>query len=222
MCLHYNYEVKEVFGIKWGFKGFYTDVEQNWMPLTPDVVKSIHKEGGTILGSSRGGFDADKIIDSLLERKITQVYIIGGDGTHRGINALQLRAKERRVIISFIGIPKTIDNDIPLIDYSFGFHTSVEIAAKMIDAALVEAKSVMNGVGLVKLMGRYSGFIAMQASLANNSVDFCFVPELPFELHGEKGLYNQVIKRVQEQGHCLIVVAEGAEEGLVNPNEKIT
>lgn len=161
MCLHYNYEVKEVYGIKWGYKGFYTDVEQNWIPLTPDVVKNIHKEGGTILGSSRGGFDADKIIDSLLERKITQVFVIGGDGTHRGINELQKKVIERKAVISFIGIPKTIDNDIPLIDFSFGFHTSVEVAAKMIDAALVEAKSVMNGVGLVKLMGRYSGFIAM-------------------------------------------------------------
>jgi 6-phosphofructokinase 1 len=121
-----------------------------------------------------------------------------------------------------MGVPKTIDNDIPLIDYSFGFHTSVEVAATMINAAYVEATSVINGVGLVKLMGRYSGFIAMQASLANNSVDFCLVPELPFELGGQRGLYEQVLKRVQEKGHCLIVVAEGAEEGLINPNEKIT
>ena len=173
-----------------------------------------------MIGSSRGGFDADKIIDSLISRKITHVYIIGGDGTHRGINALQKRAIERKVVISFIGVPKTIDNDIPLIDYSFGFHTSVEVAKVMVDRALTEAKSVMNGVGLVKLMGRYSGFIAMQASLANNSVDFCLIPELPYELTGPNGLYENVIKRVKEQGHCLIVVAEGAEEGLLK--EKIT
>jgi 6-phosphofructokinase 1 len=132
------------------------------------------------------------------------------------------RAKERQQVISLMGVPKTIDNDIPLIDFSFGFHTSVEVAATMINAAYVEATSVINGVGLVKLMGRYSGFIAMQASLANNSVDFCLVPELPFELGGERGLYEQVLKRVQQKGHCLIVVAEGAEEGLINPNEKIT
>lgn len=109
-----------------------------------------------------------------------------------------------------------------MIDYSFGFHTSVEVAAKMVDAALCEAKSVMNGVGLVKLMGRYSGFIALYASLANNSVDFCLIPELPFELSGPNGLYERIIQRVKEQGHCLIVVAEGAEEGLINKNEKIT
>ena len=132
------------------------------------------------------------------------------------------RAKERQQVISLMGVPKTIDNDIPLIDFSFGFHTSVEVAATMINAAYVEATSVINGVGLVKLMGRYSGFIAMQASLANNSVDFCLVPELPFELGGELGVYEQVLKRVQQKGHCLIVVAEGAEEGLINPNEKIT
>ena len=161
MCLHYNYKVDEVYGIKWGYKGFYTDVEKNWLRLSTDVVKNIHKDGGTILGSSRGGFDADKILDSLLAKQITQVYIVGGDGTHRGINALQQRAFERKVVISFIGVPKTIDNDIPLIDFSFGFHTSVEVAAKMVKAASTEAKSVMNGVGLVKLMGRYSGFIAM-------------------------------------------------------------
>ena len=96
MTLHYNYEVKEIFGIKWGYKGFYTDIKNNWIKLTPELVKNIHKEGGTILGSSRGGFDAEKILDSLLEQGITQVYIIGGDGTHRGIDALMRRAKERQ------------------------------------------------------------------------------------------------------------------------------
>ena len=121
-----------------------------------------------------------------------------------------------------MGVPKTIDNDIPLIDFSFGFHTSAEVAATMINAACVEATSVMNGVGLVKLMGRYAGFIAMQASLANNAVDFCLIPELPFELEGKHGLYEKLIERVKEKGFCLIVVAEGAEEGLINPNEKIT
>ena len=129
MCLHYNYEVKEIYGIKWGYKGCYTDVDNNWLKLNPSSVKQIHKYGGTILGSSRGGFDADKILNSFVERGINQVYLIGGDGTHRGINALIQRARERDIVISFAGIPKTIDNDIPLIDYSFGFNTSVEVAS---------------------------------------------------------------------------------------------
>jgi len=132
MTLYYNYEVKEIYGVKWGYKGFYTDVDKNWIKLTPSVVKYIHKEGGTMLGSSRGGFDADKILDSLVARGINMVYVIGGDGTHRGINALMKRALERDIVISLAGVPKTIDNDIPLIDYSFGFNTSVEIAEKMI------------------------------------------------------------------------------------------
>ncbi len=175
-----------------------------------------------MLGSSRGGFDADKILNSFVENGVNQVYVIGGDGTHRGINALIKRAVERDIVISFAGIPKTIDNDIPLIDYSFGFNTSVEVASTMIDAAYTEAVSNFNGIGIVKLMGRYAGFIAQNASLAHNEVDFCLIPELPYELNGPNGLYQKVIERVKTKGHCLVVVAEGAEEGLINPNEKIT
>ena len=222
MCLYYNYEVKDIYGIKWGFKGIYTDVEQNWIKLNPKRVKYIHKDGGTMLGSSRGGFDADKMLDSLVKRGITQVYVIGGDGTHRGINALMKRAIERDIVMSFAGVPKTIDNDIPLIDFSFGFNTSVEIASNMIAAAHVDATSMVNGVGVVKLMGRYAGFIACDASIAHNEVDFCIIPELPYELAGPNGLFSAIVERVKRDGHCVIVVAEGAEEGLINPNEKIT
>ena len=186
------------------------------------MVKNIHKFGGTILGSSRGGFNKDKILDEIEKKGINQVYIIGGDGTHRGINELINRACERRMVVSFVGIPKTIDNDIPIIDYSFGFNTACEIAERMIEAAYVEATNAQYGVGLVKLMGRYSGFIARNASLANGNVDICLIPELPFELSGQKGFYEQVITRLKEQKYCVIVVAEGAEEGLINPNEKIT
>jgi 6-phosphofructokinase 1 len=126
------------------------------------------------------------------------------------------------VVISFVGIPKTIDNDIPVIDCSFGFNTSCEVAARMIEAAYVEATNAQYGVGLIKLMGRYSGFIARNAALANGKVDICLVPELPFEVHGPNGLYESILARVKEQGYCVVVVAEGAEEGLINPNEQIT
>lgn len=222
MSLYFNYGAKEIYGINWGYKGFYTDVDKNWIQLTPKVVKNIHKQGGTILGSSRGGFDADKILNGLMKKGVNQVYLIGGDGTHRGINELIKRAIERKLLISFIGIPKTIDNDIPLIDFSFGFTTACEIASKMIQAAYVEATNAQHGIGLVKLMGRYSGFIAMNASLASGMTDFCLVPELPFELNGPNGFYEQVIERVKSQNYCVIVVAEGAEEGMVNELEKIT
>ncbi len=139
MSLHYNYETPEVYGIQWGYKGFYSNTDKNWVKLTPATVKNIHKAGGTILGSSRGGFDKDKILNEIQNRGVNQVYIIGGDGTHRGINELIKRAMERRMIISFVGIPKTIDNDIPLIDSSFGFNTSCEVAERMIESAYVEA-----------------------------------------------------------------------------------
>jgi len=139
MSLHFNYEAPEVYGIPWGYKGFYTNPDKNWIKLTPQVVKNIHKFGGTILGSSRGGFDKDKILNSLQEKGINMVYIIGGDGTHRGINELIKRAMERKMVISFVGIPKTIDNDIPIIDNSFGFNTACEVAERMIEAAYTEA-----------------------------------------------------------------------------------
>ena len=220
MSLHFNYEAQAIYGVKWGYKGFYND--ESWTKLTPHIVKNIHKLGGTMLGSSRGGFNADKILDGIEKRGINQVYIIGGDGTHRGINNLIKRAQERKMLISFVGIPKTIDNDIPIIDQSFGFNTSCEVAARMIEAAYVEATNAQNGVGLVKLMGRYSGFISRNAAIANGNVDICLIPEMPFELNGPKGLYESIIARVKEQGHCVVVVAEGAEEGLINPHEHIT
>jgi 6-phosphofructokinase 1 len=140
MSLWYNYEVKHIYGIKWGYKGIYTDVKNNWIELTPGIVSGIHKKGGTILGSSRGGFDADKILNAIIEknnqnfkngikRRISMVFIIGGDGTHRGIYHLTECARKKGLDISFAGIPKTIDNDIPLIDSSFGFETSCAVAA---------------------------------------------------------------------------------------------
>lgn len=132
MSLYYNYGVKEIFGIRWGYKGIYTDIKHNWLRLLPKEIKNIHKSGGTILGSSRGGFDADKILDSLIEQKVNMVYVIGGDGTHRGIHALIKRSQDRQTRIAFIGVPKTIDNDIPIIDRSFGFNTATEVAVKMI------------------------------------------------------------------------------------------
>mmetsp|Transcript_15521 Transcript_15521/g.15092 ORF Transcript_15521/g.15092 Transcript_15521/m.15092 type:complete len:239 (+) Transcript_15521:335-1051(+) len=190
MALHFNYEVPEIWGIKWGYKGIYTDPSKNWVKLTPQNCKSIHKLGGTILGSSRGGFDSDKILEALTRHGINQVYIVGGDGTHKGIEELMKTSKHRQIPISFIGVPKTIDNDIPIIDHSFGFGTACGVAEDMINAAHTEAVSVINGVGLVKLMGRYSGYIAMTSSLASSNVDICLIPELSYELEGPEGLYE--------------------------------
>jgi len=206
-----NYHVKEVYGIKYGYKGFY---DYEWENLTVESVNSIHKLGGTILGSSRGGFDLNKIMDKLIEKGINQVFAIGGDGTHRGIYVLFEEIQRRKLKIAIVGIPKTIDNDIPIIDKSFGFDTSVEEAQRAIASGDVEANAAEYGVGLVKLMGRYAGFIAMYASLAARDVNICLIPEFPFDLEGPRGVLEFVLDRVRKKRHCIIVVAEGATSAI--------
>lgn len=206
------YGVTDVLGIVGGYKGFYS---HNTIPLNPKVVNDIHKRGGTILGTSRGGHVTSKIVDSIQDRGINQVYILGGDGTQRGATVIYEEIRRRGLKVAVAGIPKTVDNDIAIIDKSFGFDTAVEEAQRAINAAHVEAESAENGVGLVKLMGRYSGFIAMYATLANRDVDCCLIPESPFYLEGEGGLYEFVKKRITENGHAVIVVAEGAGQELV-------
>ncbi|CAJ2643190.1 unnamed protein product [Trifolium pratense] len=210
--LSYMYGVDKVLGIDGGYRGFYS---KNTIDLTPKVVNDIHKRGGTILGTSRGGHDTSKIVDSIQDRGINQVYIIGGDGTQRGAAVIYEEVRRRGLKVSIAGIPKTIDNDIPVIDRSFGFDTAVEEAQRAINAAHVEAESVENGIGVVKLMGRYSGFIAMYATLASRDVDCCLIPESPFHLEGKGGLFEFTKKRLKENGHMVIVIAEGAGQDLL-------
>ncbi|KAE8714122.1 ATP-dependent 6-phosphofructokinase 7 [Hibiscus syriacus] len=207
--LYHMYGVKNVVGIDGGYRGFYA---KNTVHLNPKVVNDIHKRGGTILGSSRGGHNTSKIVDSIQDRGINQVYIIGGDGTQRGASEIRRRGLK----VSIAGIPKTIDNDIPVIDKSFGFDTAVEEAQRAINAAHVEADSIENGIGLVKLMGRYSGFIAMYATLARRDVDCCLIPESPFYLEGPGGLFEYIERQLKENGHMVIVIAEGAGQELLS------
>ncbi|XAR70826.1 6-phosphofructokinase [Bertholletia excelsa] len=210
--LYHMYGVTRVLGIEGGYRGFYS---RNTVPLTQKVVDTIHKRGGTIIGTSRGGHDTMKIVDSIQDRGINQVYIIGGDGTQKGAAAIYEEIRRRGLKVAVAGIPKTIDNDIPVIDRSFGFDTAVEEAQRAINAAHVEAESTENGVGVVKLMGRYSGFIAMYATLASRDVDCCLIPESPFYLEGKGGLFEYMEKRLKENGHMVIVIAEGAGQELV-------
>ncbi|WCJ29537.1 ATP-dependent 6-phosphofructokinase 6 [Euphorbia peplus] len=210
--LYHIYGVSKVIGIDGGYKGFYS---KNTVPLTPKVVNDIHKRGGTILGTSRGGHDKPKIVDSIQDRGINQVFIIGGDGTQKGAAVIYEEIRRRGLKVAVVGIPKTIDNDIPVIDKSFGFDTAVEEAQRAINAAHVEAGSVENGIGVVKLMGRNSGFIAQYATLASRDVDCCLIPESPFYLEGHGGLFEFIEDRLKENGHMVIVVAEGAGQDLV-------
>ncbi|WZZ24568.1 hypothetical protein YC2023_007969 [Brassica napus] len=200
--LSYMYGVKKILGIEGGYRGFYA---RNTIDLDLKTVNDIHKRGGTILGTSRGGHDTTKIVDSIQDRGINQ----------------EIRRRGLKVAVA--GIPKTIDNDIPIIDRSFGFDTAVEEAQRAINAAHVEATSFENGIGLVKLMGRYSGFIAMYATLASRDVDCCLIPESPFFLEGKGGLFEFIGKRLKENGHMVIVIAEGAGQDLLaESNEQST
>lgn len=202
--LRNRYNVANVWGIQFGYKGFYS---LDWMELTEESTRHIHTRGGTILGSSRGGHDLEKIMTALEEKGVNQVYVIGGDGTHMGANIISKEAARRKVPMSVCGVPKTIDNDVAFIDKSFGFDTAVGEAVKVINCALIEADDSHEGVGIVKLMGRECGFIAMYATLASNVVDICLIPEEPFEL---EELFQYAQEVIKKKGHCLIVVAEGA------------
>ncbi|XP_059282656.1 ATP-dependent 6-phosphofructokinase 6-like isoform X1 [Lycium ferocissimum] len=220
VCGLYNmYGVTRVMGIDGGYRGFYS---KNTIPLTPKVVNNIHKRGGTILGTSRGGHVTKKIVDSIQDRGINQVYIIGGDGTQRGAAVIFEEIRRRGLNVAVVGIPKTIDNDIPVIDRSFGFDSAVEEAQRAISAAHVEATSFENGIGLVKLMGRDSGFIAMYATLASRDVDCCLIPESPFYLEGRGGLFEYIEHRLKENGHMVIVIAEGAGQELASESLQST
>ncbi|TKY64427.1 ATP-dependent 6-phosphofructokinase 3 [Spatholobus suberectus] len=213
--LYHMYGVHKVLGIEGGYRGFYS---RNTIPLTPKFVNDIHKRGGTILGTSqgKGGHDTSKIVDSIQDRGINQVYILGGDGTQKGASLISEEIRRRGLKVSVVGIPESVDNDIPVIDKSFGFDTAVEEAQRAINAAHVEAESTENGIGLVKLMGRYSGFIAMYATLASRDVDCCLIPESPFYLEGPGGLFEFIRKRLTENGHMVIVIAEGAAQELIS------
>ncbi len=212
--LYYRYGVREVLGIRYGFQGLHPASGKPPVLLTPEFVEGIHHEGGTELGSSRGPQNVPLMVDFLENREIDILFCIGGDGTQQGAHAIWEEAERRGLQISVIGIPKTIDNDIPFVYRSFGFYTAIDQARSVIQGAHVEARGVRNGIGLVKLMGRYAGFIAAGASLASQEVNFTLIPEVPFELEGEGGLLAAIEERIEERGHAVVVVAEGAGQDL--------
>ncbi|KAG7352409.1 phosphofructokinase [Nitzschia inconspicua] len=206
----------KIFGIQGGYNGFHDFEHYRPVELTPELVANIHHEGGTVLGSSRGGFDLDKILHFLKSNKVSCLFVIGGDGTHRGAFRIHEGCMEQGMNVAIAGIPKTIDNDVDYIDRSFGFESSVEAAQVAIRSAKTEAICNMpNGIGVVKLMGRSAGFLAGHATMASGDVDLCLLPEVPIVLDGEKGCLPHLRKRVKEQGYAVVVVAEGAGEDLL-------
>ncbi len=215
MKAYYYYGIRTVVGIRNGLRGFIPHYGYDVMELTPENVTNIHQFGGTILGTSRDQQQAEEIVDSLERMNINVLFVIGGDGTMRAAKKIVSEVTARKRSISVIGIPKTIDNDINFISRSFGFDTAVEKATEAIQCAHVEASCVANGVGLVKLMGREAGFIAAQATLALQEVNFLLVPEQPFKLDGEDGLLPALERRLNSRKHAVIVCAEGAGQDLI-------
>ena len=209
MALRYNYGVIEIYGIKWGFLGF--TKKDCWIKLDPEEVKEIHLLGGTVLGTSRSGFNGEEIAEQLIKNNVNMVFFIGGDGTHRGIKELSKILKKKNEKIVLVGIPKSIDNDMPIIDKSFGLESAIQESVRTIRAANVEANCNLNGIGLVKLFGRSSGFVAMLSTLAARDVNICLIPEIPFNLYGDNGLLDFIFQRIKIKEHCVIVVSDGAK-----------
>ncbi|KAJ4890794.1 hypothetical protein Rs2_30542 [Raphanus sativus] len=183
--------------------------------LSRKVVQNIHLSGGSLLGVSRGGPSVSEIVDSMEERGINMLFVLGGNGTHAGANAIHNECRKRKMKVAVVGVPKTIDNDILHMDKTFGFDTAVEEAQRAINSAYIEAHSAYHGIGIVKLMGRNSGFIAMQASLASGQVDICLIPEVPFNLHGPNGVLKHLKYLIETKGSAVICVAEGAGQNLL-------
>ncbi len=212
--LYHEYGVKNIAGFRYGYQGLVPKYGHAPLELTPSAVDEIHKNGGTVLGSSRGNQDPVAMVDTL-ERMWTNIlFCIGGDGTLRGAAAVADEVAKRKRPISVIGVPKTIDNDLRFVEKTFGFETAVQAAADIIGSAHNEAEGADNGIAIVKLMGRDSGFIAAAATLANSVVDFCLVPEITFALEGEHGLFAALARRLDAAHHAVIVTAEGAGQSL--------
>lgn len=215
MELYHRYGVQRIYGYRFGYEGLVPTYGHVPMTLRPDKVASIHHFGGTILGSSRGHQEIGVMVDNLEEMAVDLLFVVGGDGSLRGANEIAAEVDRRGLKKVVIGIPKTIDNDITHLDKCFGFETAFAEAVNTLNCAHIEALGAMNGVGLVKLMGRDSGFIACYASLASSLVNFTLIPEVRFELEGQRGLLEALRYRLAKRHHAVIVVAEGAGQHLL-------
>ena len=218
MEAHHAYHVPSIIGIPYGLEGFIHTFQHKFVELTPERVSDIHLFGGTILGSSRGPQNGDDIVDTMERCNINVLFVIGGDGTMKAAQMISQVVQQRGRKMAVIGIPKTIDNDINFIPQSFGFETAVYKATEAIECAHTEACGVPNGIGLVKLMGRESGFIAAQATLALKEVNFVLIPEATFQLEGPGGVLEALEKRLRTRGHAVVVTAEGAGQHLLEHN----
>ena len=222
LTLWHQYGVRRISGFQFGYRGMLPEFNLDPISLTPESVISIHQDGGTILGSSRGyGDRTEEMADTLQKMDVNLLFTIGGDGTQRASLDLSRALKDRGAPLAVVGIPKTIDNDINFVQRTFGFATAVSVADNVVSGAHVEASGAPNGIGLVKVMGRHSGYIAAATAIANNDVNFVLIPEVPFDLEGDNGFLHHLEERISSRGHAVIVVAEGAGQNLLMDEDSI-
>lgn len=218
--LHHNYGVREIYGGRYGYQALAPKFGHAFLRLTPEFVDYIHQAGGTVLGTSRGEQDIGVMADTLQRERFDLLFCVGGDGTLRGAARIAAELRRRNAPIAVVGIPKTIDNDIPFVSPSFGYATAVEQAARVVTGAHMEARSVFNGVGLVKLMGRDAGFIACGAVLASQEVNYALIPETPIVWDGPAGFLEHLRRRLEARRHAVVVVAEGVARQLASAEGK--
>lgn len=219
-CLWNRYGVRRIRGIRFGFQGLFSESGYDTIDLDPDLVDDIHKSGGSFLGTSRGGGNrVIEIVDAIEALNLNMLFIIGGDGTQRGALEVAEEIEKRGLKIAVVGVPKTVDNDLIFIQKSFGFDTAVEQATQTVAAAHMEAHSQINGIGLIRLMGRESGFIAAATALASHEANYCLIPEVPFHLDGEGGFLDVLEQRIKRRHHAVVIVAEGAGQELLKASE---
>ena len=221
MILWHSYGVRRISGIRYGYQGLLGLEQLPVVPLNPEAVVDIHWEGGTILGSSRGGGErTSELVDAVEALGLDMLFTIGGDGTQRGALLIAEEIRRRGRQIAVVGVPKTIDNDLSFVEKSFGFETAVSRAVEAVSSAHTEARGARYGIGLVKVMGRESGFIAAHTSLAINDVNFVLIPEVPFTLEGENGFLSHLERRLNNRHHAVVLVAEGAGQDLLSAEGK--
>jgi 6-phosphofructokinase 1 len=201
------YGAREVWGVRKGYKGLCD--ERCWTRLRLEDIESVHQNGGSFLVSGRGNDTVEDMGKALMKRGINQLYVIGGDGTFRGAGAIESYLESCGYPCSVTGVASTIDNDIPFIDSCFGFSTVVQEAVVAIEAAYVEATGAPRGLGLVKLMGRHSGFVTVFASTAAGVVDVALIPEM--DEVDLKRLCLLAKAKIEHKGSCLVVVTEGCK-----------
>jgi 6-phosphofructokinase 1 len=216
--LHYGYGINDVLGFRGGYTGLDPKCGAEPVKITPQFVDSIHQKGGTILSSSRGPVDIGRAVDNLIAREVNILFTVGGDGTQRGANDLYQEARRRGHLLSVIGIPKTIDNDVGFVSRTFGFFSAVEEAKRVLDCAHTEARSVPGGIGVVRLMGRHAGFVTAGAVVASQDVNFALIPEVPFRLEAFLAALKQ---RMLVKSHAVIAVAEGAGQDLLKADPAV-